>query len=1029
DKSLDGVNRSGRGTASGMAALTTAGDEANRMFKLQKGALQQAGYQIQDFTVQVSSGTSAFVALGQQGSQLLGLLGPGGALLGAVLAIGSVVGGVLVNSFSDGENAVDALDAAMDRLNKTVEESDGLPVLTQQIRDLARESEVAARARISAAMQDAQNASEAAAKGIGEAFGELPIVSWFDPLTRDIDELTRSIGWFEAYLQTGQAQDQLTELGEMFGLSGDRAKQAGRQIGEMLTQLRANPSVENFQALENAMGSLIQEGGKPSQGILQLVGNLGTYFDTAREAADRTAFLQKALENLGVAAGDQGVADDVDQMISSLEDKANAVGKTAREIAVLKAEQLRDDGADAKAIQTLLDQIDATYDAIEAEKARQQALKDSANAEQQYNQWIDSLTASIDPLQQAEEEIAKIWKAFEAGDLEGIGRSQVQDYVDAMREGIKTSGEAADEYDQWVQNLTNSIDPLQKAEKEIAKIWAAFEAGDLGDIDRTQVQDYVDAMREGAMGVTDAWTDAGKAMDQFADSTSNSLRTLQGLFEEGDSGYKALAVGIQALNTLQAVNAVLNQSSGDPYSAWGRMAAMAATVASLGYAVGSLSGDATDPTAERQETQGTGTVLGSMREKTESIANATDLIADSTEQLVNINTGMLRALEAVQSGMLGAAALTARGLADMPAVKPGTGSGFLGGNRYMDEANTIAMAPAFDLVRVSEGMEDIVGWDPLQEIAGWGNDLAGSIMGGGKKVVDEGIKIVGGTLQEAINQTLVSAYATIKTDGGWFGSDKKRDKLIDLPDDVGRQFALTYEAIASSVREGAEAIGLLPADVESALNQFVVDAQTISLEDLDAQEQADELAAMFGVTFDELAGEVVPFLTEFQAAGEGLGETLARVSTQVRVLEEALMTIGGTYDVTPEENAHIANRLSDRLGGTEEFASALTGYENNFLSQAEQFSTLTRRLGDALGDLPLPETRAGFMALIQAQDLLTQEGQDNVATLLRLQGTADDYYSHLEDAANDALASLTGATDTAFSDLQASIRDQKSTLS
>lgn len=48
---------------------------------------QQAGYQIGDFAVQVQSGTSGLVALSQQGSQMLGFLGPLGALAGAGLAI------------------------------------------------------------------------------------------------------------------------------------------------------------------------------------------------------------------------------------------------------------------------------------------------------------------------------------------------------------------------------------------------------------------------------------------------------------------------------------------------------------------------------------------------------------------------------------------------------------------------------------------------------------------------------------------------------------------------------------------------------------------------------------------------------------------------------------------------------------------------------------------------------------------------------------------------------------------------------
>lgn len=51
---------------------------------------QQAGYQVQDFAVQVQGGQSALVALGQQGSQLLGVFGVGGAIAGAVLTVGTL---------------------------------------------------------------------------------------------------------------------------------------------------------------------------------------------------------------------------------------------------------------------------------------------------------------------------------------------------------------------------------------------------------------------------------------------------------------------------------------------------------------------------------------------------------------------------------------------------------------------------------------------------------------------------------------------------------------------------------------------------------------------------------------------------------------------------------------------------------------------------------------------------------------------------------------------------------------------------
>lgn len=56
-----------------------------------KGALQQAGYQVGDYAVQVANGTSAMQAFGQQGSQMLGIFGPVGAVLGAAVAIFSAI--------------------------------------------------------------------------------------------------------------------------------------------------------------------------------------------------------------------------------------------------------------------------------------------------------------------------------------------------------------------------------------------------------------------------------------------------------------------------------------------------------------------------------------------------------------------------------------------------------------------------------------------------------------------------------------------------------------------------------------------------------------------------------------------------------------------------------------------------------------------------------------------------------------------------------------------------------------------------
>ncbi len=83
------IGRSSASLRNNAAASNQAAFATNRFAK---GALQQAGYQVGDYAVQVANGTSAIQAFGQQGSQLLGIFGPIGAVLGAVVAIASAVG-------------------------------------------------------------------------------------------------------------------------------------------------------------------------------------------------------------------------------------------------------------------------------------------------------------------------------------------------------------------------------------------------------------------------------------------------------------------------------------------------------------------------------------------------------------------------------------------------------------------------------------------------------------------------------------------------------------------------------------------------------------------------------------------------------------------------------------------------------------------------------------------------------------------------------------------------------------------------
>lgn len=104
-----------------------------------KNTMQQAGYQVQDFVVQVQGGQSALVAFAQQGSQLAGAFGPGSAVLGAVIAIGSAVAGTLVASLGKGKDAMEALQDATKTLDDVMTvSSNGVAALSDKYAEMAR---------------------------------------------------------------------------------------------------------------------------------------------------------------------------------------------------------------------------------------------------------------------------------------------------------------------------------------------------------------------------------------------------------------------------------------------------------------------------------------------------------------------------------------------------------------------------------------------------------------------------------------------------------------------------------------------------------------------------------------------------------------------------------------------------------------------------------------------------------------------------------------------------------------------------
>ena len=115
-EALNLAQKNGTGVFSTYTKGFTQGKNKMNAFNVK---LQQGGYQLQDFAVQMQSGTSFFTAFAQQGSQFAGVFGPMGAVAGAVIAVGSIVAGMAYKFFMAGKD-VKTLDDALSDLKDNV---------------------------------------------------------------------------------------------------------------------------------------------------------------------------------------------------------------------------------------------------------------------------------------------------------------------------------------------------------------------------------------------------------------------------------------------------------------------------------------------------------------------------------------------------------------------------------------------------------------------------------------------------------------------------------------------------------------------------------------------------------------------------------------------------------------------------------------------------------------------------------------------------------------------------------------------
>ncbi|HBT3188865.1 TPA: hypothetical protein MBF59_001213 [Klebsiella pneumoniae] len=372
-----------------VSATAQGVNQSVRSFGGFQNALRQSGYQIQDFIVQVQGGQSALVALSQQGSQLLGVFGTGGAVAGALLTLGTVIVGSLIAGMDNASVSTKALTDSQKRLADIFQiTANGVVVLSDKFAKLAETSENAARAQLTIALIDAQNiikSSVQSVNALGDALG-----TWKAPLSAAISQLdalkARGSDVNQALKELGgtyegnivglnQLNQVVNEVSKAFGVSSEDAV----KLVQALADVRHNANPDTIAALRDITVDLSQKYGYANKSLSEFTGKVGEYSLKADQAAESTRLAKEMLQGHKVAseADTEAIAQNTQRLqayIQMIKDEGATIAMTARQKALYRAEQLGASEEDKRAINTSFDKIDA----FKAEKAAQkEAEKES----------------------------------------------------------------------------------------------------------------------------------------------------------------------------------------------------------------------------------------------------------------------------------------------------------------------------------------------------------------------------------------------------------------------------------------------------------------------------------------------------------------------------------------------------------------------------------------------------------------------------------------------------------------------------
>lgn len=577
---------------------TATSKAASDGFAKFRNAAGQVGFQVQDMVVQLQSGTSAFVAIGQQGSQLAGAFGPGGAVLGAVIALASAVGGVLYKSLTEAEGSSKDLEAAQKQLKDTFQQTaSGSLELTDGLIQLTQISREAAETQLALAKANADLIAQQTAKAVREdaeswetwKASTASAISQYDALVSkgaDVgDTLEKLGGTYEGNIVgVNMLAQNIAELSNKFGVNRDQAL-------EMIAAQSAfnkEPTAENARRIADVFTDWLGNTKQLNPELIRLTDNANknaTALENAEKSANAAAEAQKNLgRNVNSTTQrfqEQNEAIVKNQQIAILSDRERIRAQAeldkqafAKREAVTKEQIAAYNAArDAEAQQDI-----ARLDKTEKEKADReaksnekrlaaQAKREETAAQRQKKaaqDYLDTLARqNNDELKaidaQEQQKLAKAKEFYSQGAL------SLKEYEQAKTAIVLEAGQKRQ--DELDKRQKEAQEKQQSADAYLAQLQANFE-GESAELDRQyQIkQDKLDKFhKEGLISEEDYQNALADLRKQKSDalieddlSTWGTIASnVKNAAGENTALYKAAAITEATISTYLAANKAL----------------------------------------------------------------------------------------------------------------------------------------------------------------------------------------------------------------------------------------------------------------------------------------------------------------------------------------------------------------------------------------------------------------------------------------------------------------------------------------